>query len=384
MLFSPNRLVMNKNIGEVKMQNIMVVYGGKSVEHDISILTAIQVMQNLDKNKYNIIPVYQTPNFEFIVVSDYLNPKVYIGEIKKFKKVNFVFGKGDILIGKLKKRIHIHCAVNCFHGINGEDGTMNAFFNICQIPITSPSLLSSSVCMDKVIMKDIFVANNIPCVKYALVTQNDYLTKNIEQKIVDLTYPLIVKPANLGSSIGINKVTNLKELYEAVEIALYYDSRVIVENCLEDFKEINISCLGDEEVEFSKLEQPMSWKNFLNFDNKYTQKDAQKIVDPKLEKPVIDKIHEISKLAWRTFDLYGVVRMDFMVQGEEVYLNEINTVPGSLAFYLWKGKYDFFELLDKIIIIAIAKFNQKNKHKYTFTSSVLADYKPNSMNKYAK
>lgn len=367
------------------MQNIMVLYGGKSVEHDISVITALQVMQNLDKNKYNVIPVYQTINCEFEIVHDYMNPKTYIDEIKKKKPVNFCFGEGEIVVGKVfKKHIKIDCAINCCHGNSGEDGTLNALLNLAHIPITSPKIMASSVCMDKVIMKDIFRANSIPCVEYALIKEEDYLNKQIENKIKDMQFPLIVKPANLGSSIGINKAGNIKQLYEAVEIALYYDSRVIVEKCLEDFKEINISCLGEKEVEFSRLEQPMSWKDFLNFDNKYTQKDAKKILDPKLDDGVLNQIYEISKKIWQVFDLYGVVRIDYMIQGDKVYANEVNTVPGSLAYYLWKNKYDFYELLDKIICIAISEYKQQNKHKYTFTSSVLADYKPNSMNKYAK
>ncbi len=367
------------------MQNIMVLYGGKSVEHDISVLTAIQVMQNLNKNKYKIIPVYQTPECEFIIVNDYFNPKTYIGDIKKYRSVNFIFGEGAIVVGKiLKKHIKIDCAINCCHGNCGEDGTLNALLNLAKIPITSPKIMPSSTCMDKVIMKDIFRANDIPCVDYVLITEQDYNQKVLQQKVSNLEFPLIVKPANLGSSIGINKVDNIKQLYEAVEIALYYDSRVIVEKCLENFKEINISCLGDEEVEFSRLEEPVSWQNFLNFDNKYTQKNAKKILDPKLNNSVLEQIYNISTKVWKIFDLSGVVRIDYMVDGDNVYINEINTVPGSLAFYLWKGKYDFFELLDKIIEIAMAQFKKQNKHKYTFTSSVLVDYKPNSMNKYAK
>ena len=262
------------------MQNIMVLYGGKSVEHDISVITALQVMQNLDKNKYNVIPVYQTINCEFEIVHDYMNPKTYIDEIKKKKPVNFCFGEGEIVVGKVfKKHTKIDCAINCCHGNSGEDGTLNALLNLAHIPITSPKIMASSVCMDKVIMKDIFRANSIPCVEYALIKEEDYLNKQIENRIKDMQFPLIVKPANLGSSIGINKAENIKQLYEAVEIALYYDSRVIVEKCLEDFKEINLSCLGEKEVEFSRLEQPMSWKDFLNFDNKYTQKDAKKILE---------------------------------------------------------------------------------------------------------
>ncbi len=367
------------------MQNIAILYGGKSVEHDISVLTALQVMQNLDKKKYNIIPIYQTHNCEFIIPDDYTNPKTYIGEVEKFKKVTFAYGKGEVIVKNLfKKRMKIDCAINCCHGNSGEDGTLNAVMNLAHIPITSSSILGSSTCMDKVIMKDIFKANNINCVDYRLITADDDKESKLEEIVNALGFPLIVKPSNLGSSIGINKSTDLKSLSQAIEIAFYYDSRVIVEKCLEDFKEINISCLGDTRPEFSRLEQPLSWQNFLDFDKKYTDSHAKKILDPNLGKGVIDEIKNISQKVWKIFDLSGVVRIDYMVKDDEVYINEINTIPGSLAFYLWKNKYDFFELLDKLIQIAISRFNRQNKHKYTFTSSVLADYKPNSMNKYAK
>lgn len=370
------------------MQNILVLYGGKSVEHDISILTAIQTMKNMDKNKYNVFPMYQTKNLEFIIPDDYLNPQTYIDEIKKFKKVEFVFGKAEIIIkGTFSKKVKIDCAINCCHGFFGEDGTLAALMNLCNIPITSSLVLGSSTCMDKVIMKDIFVANNIPCVDYMLITDDDY-QKNAQQMldlaIKKLDFPIIVKPSNLGSSIGITKATNLDELKDAIEIAFYYDERIILEKCLQDFKEINIACLGNKTCELSSMEQPVSWENFLDFDDKYTNSKAKKILNPELDKSVKLEIQNLAKKMFKLFDLSGVVRIDYMVKDQNVYVNEINTVPGSLAFYLWKDKYDFFELIDQLIKLAIEKHKQQSLHKYTFTSSVLSNYKSNSGNKYAK
>ena len=370
------------------MQNIVIFYGGKSVEHDISVLTAISAMKNMDKSKYNIVPVYLTRQNKFILPNDYLNVKSYAGEIKRFKQVEFVFGSNKIKVGKFKQ-IEVSCAINCCHGFFGEDGTISAICNLCNIPLTSTDILGASTCMDKVIMKDVFVANDIPCVKYLLVTKYDFdqnRKEAIENILEKIDFPIIVKPSNLGSSIGITKANNQDELCDALEIAFCYDHRVIVEKCLQDFKEINIACLGDEICEVSSLEQPAGWQDFLNFDDKYTDARvrAKKIVNPKLRPKVKQQIEDLAKKCFKVFDLSGVVRIDFMVEGDNVYVNELNTVPGSLAFYLWQQKYDYFELIDKLIELAKNKYKNKNMHKYTYSSNVLIDYKENSINKYSK
>lgn len=369
------------------MQNILVLYGGKSVEHDISVITAIQTMNNINKSKYNVIPIYQTKNCEFIVVKDYLNPKIYINKILKYKKVEFVFGKSEIIIkGKISKKIKIDCAINCCHGNLGEDGTLTALMNLCNIPITSASILGSSTCMDKIIMKDVFTANNIPCVKYMPFTKYDTNNTTYLQKIVEkIGYPIIVKPANLGSSIGITKANNLTELKDAIEIALNFDDRVILEECLQDFKEINIACIGNYNCELSMLEQPIDWQDFLNFEDKYTSSNhSKKIMNPDMLEQTKSEIHNFAKQIFKIFNLSGVVRIDFMVHNNKVYVNEINTVPGSLSFYLWKDKYEFFEIIDKLILLAIQKHKQQNMHKYTFSSNVLSDFKQGEFNKYSK
>ena len=372
------------------MQNILVLYGGKSVEHDISIITALQTMNNINKEKYNIIPLYLTRENKFVILNNFLDINTYIKPIKKFKKVELNFGDRSITIkGKIHKKINIDCAINCCHGFNGEDGTMSAIMNLCNIPISSSDILASSICMDKIIMKDIFVANNIPCVNYCYVTQNDLNNKNFLEDITKkLQYPLIVKPSNLGSSIGIEKATNDKELIDAIKVALCYDNRVIIEHCLTNFKEINIACLGNDECKLSELEQPINWKNFLNFNDKYKQKGniSSKILNPNLKDVVKQEIEDLAKKIFKVFNLSGVVRIDFMVdEFDKVYVNEINTVPGSLSFYLWKNKnIEFFELIDQLINLAIEKHNKKNLHNYTFKSDVLSNFGKNSMNKYSK
>lgn len=252
------------------MENIMVLYGGKSVEHDISILTAIQTMKNMNIHKYNIIPVYIRSNGDFIVVKDYLKVENYAKKLDG-KKVQFFINSPKIKIGKLSI-IKIDCAIVCLHGLNGEDGTISGLLRLCNIHQTSPDVLGSAICMDKIIMKDIFVANSIPCVDYTYTTRKDFL-KNRDEEIEKikskLKFPMIVKPSNLGSSIGITKARTTKELIESINTALCFDKRIIIEQCLTDFKEINLSCLGNEDCKLSSLEQPTNWKDFLSFSDKY-------------------------------------------------------------------------------------------------------------------
>lgn len=364
------------------MQNIIVLYGGKSVEHDISILTAIQTMKNTNRQKYNVIAVYQTKDCEFISPQNPCDIKTYINGVKKFKKVEFLFGEHKIKLGR--KILSIYCAVNCCHGAFGEDATLCALMNLCDIPITSCSMLSSSVCMDKIITKDVLVANNIPCVSYMGISYAEYFSqqeqtlKKIQQK---LDFPLIVKPSNLGSSIGIEKATNISELANSLDIAFCYDTRVIVEKCLEDFTEINIAVLGNNHCELSQMEKPTNWKDFLNFDDKYTKQSviSKKILNPKLSKPVEQKIKDLAVKCFKVFDLSGNIRIDFLIKDSEVFVNEINTIPGSLAFYLWKGKnIEFFELIDKMIEIAIKKHKQQSLCCFDYKSDVLKSYSENS------
>ena len=372
------------------MQNILVIYGGKSVEHDISILTALQTMNNINKEKYKIIPLYLTRENKFVIPKNHLDVNTYISPLKKFNKVDLNFGDSSITIkGKVHKKIKIDCAINCCHGFNGEDGTMSAIMNLCDIPLSSADILASSICMDKIIMKDIFVANNIPCVNYCYITENDLKNKDVLKNITTkLQYPLIVKPSNLGSSIGIEKANNEKELLEAIKVALWYDKRVIIEQCLTNFKEINIACLGNDDCILSQLEQPINWKNFLNFDDKYqqTNNSKSKILNPTLDSGVKEEIENFAHKIFKIFNLSGVVRIDFMIdENNKVYVNEINTVPGSLSFYLFKGKnIEFFELIDKLISLAIEKHNKQKLHNYTFKSDVLANFSKNTMNKYSK
>lgn len=368
------------------MKNLAVFYGGKSAEHDISIITAMQVINNLDKSKYNVVPVYIKYDNSWHVLEDYKNMHIYAQEKQKGKALATGFFDGNLIFKSafgFKKYAHIDIAINCCHGLNGEDGTLSGLLTLANIPYVGSNTLSSSIGMDKVIMKDVFIANNIPCVDYTFFNKPDY-EKNKADIILDaevkLGYPIIVKPANLGSSIGINISNNRQELEENIAIALEFDSKVILEKVITDLREINCSCIGiGNDVETSLLEEPKNWKTFLTFDEKYlssNQDGSKKTIGITLGTKLDKQIHNLSKKIFATLGCSGVVRIDYLFDtvNNKIYANEINTIPGSYAHYLWKHKYTFSELLDKLIDDCQKEYLYNNSHNYTHKSNVLQNY----------
>lgn len=369
------------------MKNLAIFYGAKSSEHDISIITALQVMNNLNKEKYNIVPVYIHNDNSWYVLDDYKNLNNYANNILKGKKLvngfydKYLLVKKHLRFGLYKK---IDVAINCCHGLNGEDGTLSGLLELNNIPYVGSGVVASSVGMDKVIMKDVFVANDIPCVKYVSFYKNEY--DNNRQDIllnseVKLGYPIIVKPANLGSSIGINISQNREELQKNIQIALNFDEKVVLEQVVPNLREINCSVIGTlNNCETSLLEEPKNWKTFLDFNEKYIigNKDKnKKTIDVKLADDLSVEIKMLSKKIFAIFGCSGVVRIDYLLNDKtgEVFANEINTIPGSYANYLWTHKYTFSELLDKLISNAENEYLYKNTHSYAYKSSVLQNYK---------
>ena len=369
------------------MKNLAIFYGAKSSEHDISIITALQVMNNLNKEKYNIVPVYIHNDNSWYVLDDYKNMNNYANNILKGKKLvngfynKYLLVKKHLCFGLYKK---IDVAINCCHGLNGEDGTLSGLLELNNIPYVGSGVVASAVGMDKVIMKDVFVANDIPCVKYVSFYKNEY--DNNRQDIllnseVKLGYPIIVKPANLGSSIGINISQNREELQKNIQIALNFDEKVILEQVVPNLREINCSVIGTlNNCETSLLEEPKNWKTFLDFNEKYIigNKDKnKKTIDVKLADDLSVEIKMLSKKIFTIFGCSGVVRIDYLLNDKtgEVFANEINTIPGSYANYLWTHKYTFSELLDKLISNAESEYLYNNTHSYAYKSSVLQNYK---------
>ena len=379
------------------MKNLAIFYGGKSAEHDISIITALQVMNNIDTKKYNIVPVYIHSDNSWHILDGYTEIYIYAQNKLKGKQLSTGFFDGFLLEKKhfgFKKYKKIDVAINCCHGLNGEDGSLSGLVQLSNIPFVGSNVVASAVGMDKVIMKDVFVANNIPCVKYSYFYKEDY-EKNKDDILlmaeVNLNYPIIVKPANLGSSIGISIANNREELQKSIKIALCYDKKIILEQVVPNLREINCSVMGSQNNSMvSILEEPKNWTSFLDFDEKYlkaNKNNNKKTINVKLEPTTLKTIKDLSKKVFTVLGCSGVVRIDFLLNDKtkEVYVNEINTIPGSLANYLWSNKYTFCQLLNKLIENAESEYLYNNMYTYAYKSNVLQNYKKtNKTTKFVK
>ena len=357
------------------MKNIAVIFGGKSVEHDVSIITACQIMNNIDKEKFDVTAIYIDKNGNWWTGKDFDKKQTFVNfSQSKHKKISLKMGEPYIYFsfGRKKK---IDCFFNCCHGTFGEDGNLQGVFNCLNVAFTGSDTLASALCMNKVMMKKLFEFYDFPIVSYEVYKRSDI----VKCEKCKLKFPVIVKPANLGSSVGISKVMEKNQLMSALETAFCFDGEVIVEECVSHLREINCSVMkvGDEIV-VSNFEEPIGWENFLTFDDKYVgggkksgQKRKLKVDLPKdIEKEIID----ISKQSYEKLGLAGVVRNDFMLNDKtkQLYINEINTIPGSMAFYLWQGKQVSFRKLIELQIEDAFK-NQENKllNKTNFESKIL-------------
>jgi len=372
-------------------RKVGLFFGSKSVEHEISIITAMQVLNAIDKEKYEIIPVYISKSGEFFT-GDYLK------DIKNFKNlslipknsqkiVNLKLNSKNKLIFELEsifnKKIEIDIAFSTIHGTYGEDGKIQGIFEMLNIPYVGADVASSALGMDKVLMKEIFKANNLPIVNHLWIKREEWenkkenVIKMVEEKI---NYPLFIKPANLGSSIGITKAYDRESLIKGVEIAKYYDRKIIFEESIENLREINCSVLGNDEPIASVCEEVKSSKDFLDYESKYKSKSENfiKKFGHIIPANISDiKTKEIQDLAIKTFkaiDCKGIARIDFLMDSssEKVYVNEINTMPGAISFYLWEESgIPFTNLIDNLINLAYEIYEDKNKNITSIDTDVL-------------
>ncbi len=358
-------------------QNIAVIFGGVSPEHDISIITGVQVINNINTYLYNVIPLYITKTGEVITNKKFSQIETFKSDVKG-SHVMFDLGNSQILVkGKFKyKKVPIHACVVCTHGRNGEDGTISGLLNLCKIPYTCGDILSSAVGCDKVIFKDILKSLNINYLPYVELNEKDYyndVDENINTITNQLQFPLIIKPARLGSSIGIKVCEDVSKLQDCVEYSLQFDNKLILEQFEKDIKEVNISIYNNNGLIVSNIEQPLKQDEILTFENKYIGgklkgMEGGKRITPNITKAQRKYIIDSSKKVYSHLGLKGVVRFDYIIS-DKVYLNEINTIPGSMANYLHEGS--FANQLTEQIKQAIYEYNlQCGKVNY-FNSSVL-------------
>ncbi len=382
------------------MENIAVVFGGRSVEHEVSIITGMQIMENMDKSKYNPIPVYVTKEGRFLSGESLKNIATF--KHKNFSDAKEVFFKGfandkNLYTIESKKggffssksaSMEVYEKIDvvfpALHGTNGEDGTFQGLLEMVNVPYVGCGVMSAAVGMDKVAMKEVFKSQNIPMTDYFYFYRNQW--KKNQESILntaeEMGYNFFVKPANLGSSIGISKAKNREELIKAIEIAVNYDSKIIVEKAVDNPREINVAVLGyEDDLRVSACEEPLGWKELLSYEDKYIQgsksgkvgmKGQKKKLPADLEENMQRHIENLAIMSFNAIDAAGVARIDFLVDGEKVYVNEINTLPGSISFYLFEEKgLSFKQLITDLIEIAHRKYKNNLENITSYDSDLL-------------
>lgn len=375
---------------------IGVIYGGETVEHEVSVISALQAMNNLNEDKYDIVPIYISKDriwytghmlrdIEFY--KEFEDEKKYATKVMLYKK-----GKTFLLqrtTGLFRKDItDLDVILPVVHGNNVEDGSLAGLLDSIGIPYVGSHVLGGALGQDKVVMKQVMESVNLPIVPYTWFYDSEYLDnkENILKEIKKIGYPVIVKPATLGSSIGIEVAKNEKDIESKIEDAMEYDTKIVVEKVIENLTEVNASVLGNYEYQkVSPLEEVMGEDEILSFADKYLgnakskgiaskgMASTSRIVPARISEKLTKEIQDTAKQVFKVLNLSGVCRVDFLIDNKEnkFYVNEPNTCPGSLSFYLWKeAGMKYSELLDEMVSIAIKEYKHKNQKTMSFKSSI--------------
>ena len=375
---------------------IGVIYGGETVEHEVSVISALQAMNNLNEDKYDIVPIYISKDriwYTGHMLRDIEFYKEFEDEKKYATKV-MLYKKGKIFLlqrttGLFRKDItDLDVILPVVHGNNVEDGSLAGLLDSIGIPYVGSHVLGGALGQDKVVMKQVMESVNLPIVPYTWFYDSEYLDnkENILKEIKKIGYPVIVKPATLGSSIGIEVAKNEKDIESKIEDAMEYDTKIVVEKVIENLTEVNASVLGNYEYQkVSPLEEVMGEDEILSFADKYLgnakskgtaskgMASTSRIVPARISEKLTKEIQDTAKQVFKVLNLSGVCRVDFLIDNKEnkFYVNEPNTCPGSLSFYLWKeAGMKYSELLDEMISIAIKEYKHKNQKTMSFKSSI--------------
>ncbi len=358
------------------MLNIAVVFGGKSVEHDISVITGTLTLNTLDKTKYNPIPIFIDKDGLWWTAKEKTLKGFSNFNTKKGSRVTFKIGE-DILYKIKGKKVNIFCkidcVINCTHGYNGEDGTISGLIKLCNIPLASPNEFCSSFSMDKEYTKIVLKGLGVKTLDYKVLYRQDFFKDKLSsiKSLNKLEYPIIIKPARLGSSIGIGIAKDFKELVLVCEKCFNYDDKLLIEPLIEDFTEINCAVYKGKSLYVSELEKPISTKNILSFEDKYEGK-AEKEFPAKIDKELYDKIRQTSAKIYTALNFSGVIRIDYIIKDSVVYLNEINSIPGSMAYYLFCSSFtEFSIMLKEVVEDAIFRHQEFIKNQFKTECQIL-------------
>ena len=382
-----------------------VIFGGESVEHEISVISAVQAMEYMNEEKYDVVPIYISKERIWYTGKMLLDMDVYkdFNDLKRYAKEVTLTKKNDKFVvvatrGILQKVVtDIDIAFPIVHGNNVEDGSIQGYLDSIGIPYVGSNVLGSALGQDKVVMKQLFASQNLPIVDYVWFYENEYGENkaNILKNIKKIGYPVVVKPATLGSSIGITLVKSDKDIEKAIDESLKYDIKIIVEKAVENLTEVNCSVLGNYRYqESSAIEEVLSDNELLTYADKYIGEgkgklkgapvkgskgmaSASRIIPAKIDKKLSEQVTKLSKEVFKLLNLSGVCRIDFLIdkRSKKVYINEPNTIPGSLAFYLWTPVGKKYEtLLDNMINIAIKDYKNRGKKTYSFNTNILSNF----------
>ena len=375
--------------------NVGVFFGGRSTENEISVISASQAMSAINKDKYDVTPIYISKQGKWYTgeaLLDIANYKDIPSLLKKVEEVYMAPQYGDYNLYRVKKPMFgsavlttLDVVIPVLHGTNCEDGIFEGVLETIGIPYAGCNTLSSANGMDKITMKMILQACDIPVVDYVWFTdkqwfsQRDALIEKIESK---LGYPVIVKPANLGSSVGIGRAVNREQLIEKIDGAEIYSTRIIVEHMVEELQEINCSVLGDcDEYRTSVCEEPIKSGEILSYEDKYMggskgakgMQASQKRIPAELPDEVTKRIQFLAGETFRVLSCHGVSRVDVIIDrsNSNIYVNEINTIPGSLSFYLWEATgIPFDKLMDTLVDLALKRKRESGMKTVSYDHNI--------------
>ncbi|MDE5865181.1 MAG: D-alanine--D-alanine ligase [Lachnospiraceae bacterium] len=374
-----------------------VFFGGKSVEHEVSVISGIQALMAFDKEKYDAIPIYITKDNEMHTgeaIGDIKNYKNIPELLKKSIRIFFICEQGKLNIVRYPEKKfgnsvidHIDVAFPVVHGANVEDGSLQGFLRHYNVPVVGCDVTAAAVSMDKYVMKTVLMDNDIPVLPCVTLHIREYqgdmetAYSRIESKI---DYPVIVKPINLGSSVGIKVAKDRDGLKEALEYAFEFGQKVLIERAIMKLREINCAVLGDyENAQASECEEPIASDEILSYEDKYVAGNksgsegmhtAKRELPANLTPELREEIRTLAVKTFKALNCNGVSRIDFMIDKDinKVYVNEINSIPGSLAFYLWEalGK-PYAELLDDMVKLALKREREESNLMTSFQTNIL-------------
>ncbi len=380
-----------------------IIFGGRSVEHEVSILTGYQAIEAVDRSKYNLTPVYIARDNVWYIGDKLADVSFFRQEHPPLNQLIRVFPAPDAARGKLTlieaspggllkrpQTNELDIVIPATHGTFVEDGCLQGILEMANVPYAGSDVRSSAIGMDKLLTKSILTTAGIPVLPYVEVNKVRFeddpepVLSSLENEI---GYPIFVKPAILGSSVGVSRADDHQELEDALELAFKFGTRVLAEKALTNYREINCSVIDGDPPIPSVLEQPQSGEELLTFDEKYKSggkkgvgkggkgmAGQQRIIPAELSDEITTMIQDMAINTFQILGAGGVARIDFLIDANNnIYVNELNNIPGSFSYYLWElGGRSFRELIDRMIDTAKRRHKQQNRTTYAFEANLLA------------